>query len=90
LKKHQVNTMVYTMGDKADDILRFQGLTDEQKNEYATVNKNFEDNFVTCSPYIREGQIQPKSQKEGESVDSFVMDMQSWLNIVGMAPFLMR
>ena len=30
-EEHQVNTPVYTMGDEADDILRSQGLTDEEK-----------------------------------------------------------
>ena len=30
----QVNTLIYTMGDTADDILSLLGLTDEEKGKY--------------------------------------------------------
>ena len=31
---NQVNTLIYTMGDTADDILSLLGLTDEEKGKY--------------------------------------------------------
>ena len=41
-----MNTLVYAMGDEADDILTSLGLTDEQKKEYETVKDKFEAHFV--------------------------------------------
>ena len=41
-EEQQVNTLVYTMGDEADDILRSQGLTDEEKMTYEVVKKELE------------------------------------------------
>ena len=45
-EEHQVNTLVYTMGDEADDILRSQGLTNEEKMTYEIVKKELEKYFV--------------------------------------------
>ena len=76
--------MVYTMGDEADDILCSQGLSDEEKKKYETVKKKFEDYFIKRHNLIfeRANQVNQRSQKEGESVDSFVT--------VDMVPFMMR
>ena len=38
----QVNTLIYAMGDEADDILRAFALTDEHRNEYERVKSKFE------------------------------------------------
>ena len=40
--KSQVNTMIYTMGNDADDILCSFHLTEEQKKNYDTVKEKFE------------------------------------------------
>ena len=48
--KNQVNTLVYTMGDVADDILTSFKLTEEQQKEYDTV--------VAKKSNIRTGQVQ--------------------------------
>ena len=42
----QVNTLIYSMGDEADDILRSFGLTKVQKKNYDTVKEKFESHFV--------------------------------------------
>lgn len=45
-EEHQVNTKVYKMGDKADNILHSQCLTDEEKKKYETVKKPFKNYFA--------------------------------------------
>ena len=42
----QVNTLIYTMGDEADDILRTFRLSEEEKKVYTTVLNKFESHFV--------------------------------------------
>ena len=42
----QVNMLVYSMGDKADDILWSFRLTEEEKKNYDTVKEKFESHFV--------------------------------------------
>ena len=39
---HQVNTLVYCMGDAADDILCSLDLSDDEKKVYVTVKEKFE------------------------------------------------
>jgi len=41
-QESQVNTLVYAMGDEADDILCSMGLSEEDKKNYDTVKTKFE------------------------------------------------
>ena len=41
----QVNTLIYSMGDKADDVLAFFGLGDADKKKYSTVKEKFDQYF---------------------------------------------
>ena len=42
----QVNTLIYVMGDEADDIMAGFGLTDEEQNAYAVVKSKCDEHFV--------------------------------------------
>jgi len=42
----QVHTLIYSMGDAADDILKSFQLTEEQSKTYATVKEKFDNHFV--------------------------------------------
>ena len=42
----QVNMLIYTMGDEADDILRSFKLSDTDAKKYSVVKKKFEDHFI--------------------------------------------
>jgi len=42
----QVNTLIYAMGDAADDILRSFGLSQEDSKKYKAVVDKFETHFV--------------------------------------------
>jgi len=44
--ENQVNTLVYTMGDPADNILSSFGLTDNEKKNFDTVVDKSEHHFV--------------------------------------------
>ena len=43
---NQVNTLIYTMGDSADDILSFIGLSEEEKGKYDIVKSKITAHFV--------------------------------------------
>ena len=42
----QVNTLIYAMGDEADDILRAFTLSEEDRKSYAIVKAKFDNYFV--------------------------------------------
>ena len=70
---NQVNTLVYTMGDNADDILSSFGLSEEDKAKYDTVVEKFEAHFVKKRNVIFEiAKFNQRKREEGEPVDDFV------------------
>ena len=50
----QVNTLIYSMGDEADDILRSFTLTEENMRKYAPVKEQFDKHFVKRNNVIFE------------------------------------
>ncbi|XP_061920402.1 uncharacterized protein K02A2.6-like [Entelurus aequoreus] len=70
---NQVNTLIYCMGDEADDILRGLNLTAAQRRTYQGVREGLQGFFVVKKNVIYErAKFNMRKQKEGESVDSFV------------------
>lgn len=45
-ERYQVNSLVYTMGDKADDILGTRGLSQDELNKYTSVKEAFDKHFI--------------------------------------------
>ena len=45
-KPKQINTLIYAMGDAADDIMKSFQLTAEQEKKYDTVKQKFNKYFV--------------------------------------------
>ena len=73
---HQVNTLVYCMGDTMDDILCSLDLSEDDKKVYNTVKGKFEQYFIKRRNVIFERtKFNQRRQKEGESVDSFITDL---------------
>ena len=69
----QVNTLIYSMGDEADDIMRSFGLAVEDAKNYSTVLAKFEAHFVKRRNVIFErAKFNMRRQEEGESVDAFI------------------
>ena len=66
----QVNTLIYTMGDEADD------LHDLQMKVYDKVKAKFDSHFVKRRNLIYErAKFNQRRQEEGESVDAFVTSL---------------
>ena len=64
----QVNTLIYAMGDEADDILRSFALPEDDRKSYATVKGKFESHFVQRRNVIFErAKFNWRKQEEGES-----------------------
>ena len=76
VKKNQVNTLIYTMGDEADDILYSFGLTEADRKKYDTVSDKFEAHFVKRrNPIYERAKFNMRRQEEGEPVDSFITSL---------------
>lgn len=70
----QVNTLIYSVGDEADDILRSFTLSSEDSKKYATVKGKFDSHFVKRRNVIFErAKFNMRRQQDGEPVDAFIM-----------------
>ena len=71
-KATQVNSLIYSMGDQADDILRSFNLSEEDTKKYAIVKDKFDSHFIKRRNMIFErAKINMRKQEDGESVDGF-------------------
>ena len=72
----QVNTLIYAMGDEADDILCGLGLSAEDKKKFDTVRDKFEAHFVKRRNTIFErAKFNQRKQEKAESADSFITSL---------------
>ncbi|KAK7878780.1 hypothetical protein WMY93_030940 [Mugilogobius chulae] len=70
---NQVNTLVYCMGDEADDVLRGLELTSEQRQQYDAVKSAFDKHFIPRKNVIYErAKFNKRVQQPAEPVDSFI------------------
>ena len=71
----QVNTLLYTMGSKSDDIMPTFGLSAEDAAKYDVVKDKFDKHFVKRRNVIYErAKFNRRKQESGESVDTFITD----------------
>ena len=74
--ENQVNTLVYSMGEEADDIMVSFGLTADDAKQYELVKNRFESHFIVKRNIIFErAKFNLRSQQEGESVETFITDL---------------
>ena len=72
-EESQINTLIYAMGDQADDILNSFNLTTTQLKQYHTVKTRFDEHFVVRRNVIFErAKFNRRRQGEGETVDLFI------------------
>lgn len=70
---NQVNTLIYCMGDEADDVLRGLVLTQQQRLQYNAVKEGFDGYFVPKKNVIYErAKFNQRVQQPTESVDAFL------------------
>ena len=73
---NQVKTLVYSMGEAADDIMVSFGLTADDVKQYELVKNRFESHFIVKRNMIFErAKFNLRSQQEGESVETFITDL---------------
>ena len=73
-EKNQVNTLMYLLGDKADDILSSFQLTVEQAANYNTVKTTFDGYFAIRKNVIYERAVFNKRvQLPSEPVEDFIL-----------------
>ena len=74
----QVNTLIYSMGDEADDILHSLNLSEDERKAYAVVKGKFDSHFIKRRNIIFErAKFNLRRQKEGEPVDTFITALYS-------------
>jgi hypothetical protein len=72
----KVNTLIYLMGDQADDILLSFHLSAAEQKVYKTVIDKFEACFVVRRNVIYErAKFNVRVQEEGETVDDFITSL---------------
>ena len=75
-EESRVNTLIYSMGGEADDIVQSLGLTAEDQKKYDEVKKRQEDFFIVKRNVIFErAKFNLRSQQENEAVDVFITDL---------------
>ena len=80
----QINTLIYSMGDQADDILRSFALSEEDRKVYATVKEKFDGHFVQRRNVIYEqAKFNRRRQQVGEPVESFITVLYSLVEHCG-------
>ena len=73
LPAEQVNTLVYCMGEEADDILTSLHLTEDENGSYEVVKQKFDTYFNGSKNVIFErARFNQRRQEADESVDEFV------------------
>ena len=72
-QKSPVNTLIYCMGNEADDILCSFQMSEEDKQKYAKVKDKFDAHFDKRKNTIFErAKFNRRKQDKGESVDDFI------------------
>ena len=75
-EESQVNALIYSMGDAADDILQSFGMSEAVKKKYSAVKQKFEGHFIIKRNVIFErARFNMRVQCEGELVDNFITDL---------------
>ena len=79
-----MNTLIYAMGDQADDILRWFTLSEEDRKNYAIVKAKFDCHFVQRRNVIFErAKFNRRKQEEGESVETFITALYALTELCG-------
>ena len=74
----QISTLIYSMGDKAEDLLQTFSLSEEDAKKYSTVVEKFNSHFIKrCNVIYERARFNRRVQQEGESVEDFIFDVHT-------------
>ncbi|GBM21326.1 Uncharacterized protein K02A2.6 [Araneus ventricosus] len=68
----QVNSLLYIMGQQAEDIFSSFGLSETEQDDFDIVLKKFNDHFVKKNTIFELAQFNKRVQLDGESVNMFI------------------
>ena len=89
-QESQVNTLLYTMGEEADNIYESLGLTAEKK-QYGAVKEKFEGYFIPRRNAIFERAVfNQRVHKKGGSVDNFITSLSLFQSIVSSKHYVRK
>ena len=75
-EERQVSTLLYTMGEEAEDILMSTNISDEDKKNYKQVIGKFDEFFgVRKNVIFERARFNRRCQTEGESVEQFITNL---------------
>lgn len=77
----QVSTLLYCMGEDADNVLTSTNITDAEKQKYATVVKKFEDFFrVRRNVIFERARFNRRNQLEHESIEQYITTLYTLID----------
>ena len=72
----QVSTLLYRMGEEAEDVLTYTYITTDEKKDYETVLGKFNEYFKVCkSSFLRGARFNWRNQLKGESAEQYITDL---------------
>ena len=75
-QESQIDTLIYSMEDKADDILQSFNLTEEALKSYKTAKEMFDIHFVQRRNInFERAKFNIQKQEPGESINDFITDI---------------
>ena len=77
----QVSTLLYCIGEEAEDVLASTGITDEERKAYKTVLGKFDGYFQVRRNVIYErARFNTRKQKEGETDEKYITELYALAN----------
>ena len=73
-EEYQVNSLLYIMGEKSDDVLYTLTLSDAQRKKYEDVCKALSEYFIGKHNVIY-AKFNTRYQQPGETAESFITDV---------------
>ena len=87
----QVSTLVYSMGNRAEDILTLMSLSQEDAADYDIVIQRFDQHFLEKRNVIYErARFNQRRQNEGETVDTVITALTNLPSTVSMVSYTTR
>ena len=87
----QISTLIYSMGDEADDILSSFTMLDDNREKYDAVKAKFEGHFsIERNVIFERAKLNLRVQKEGGSADKFITDLYTLILLQIYRPLLSR
>ena len=77
-EKRQISSLIYAMGDEAEDILKTFCLSEADQKKYKVVTDKFRAHFITKRNIVYErAKFNRRIQEPGEPVDAFITALYS-------------